>query len=148
MELRTFGAVFTFAIQLEEATMKFYEDATGIIESNIAKKLVTSLGNGAKKRKRKVERTRQELVREMILIYVTDLKQSDYLVKTGSIQDTNTQHLLEKALELEKNNQRYYTDASIKIGHPDIDRIFKRLAKENASNQLQLEALQNTISEV
>lgn len=144
MELGTFGAVFTFAIQLENISTKFYEEAVGVLESPEAKKLFTSLGIGVRKRKKKVEKTRQEFIRESILVHVTGLKQSDYEVKVSSLQGIKDHQLLVKALELEKNSYHFYWDASTKIGLPDVGRVFKRLAKENSDRQLQLESLQKT----
>lgn len=144
MELGTFGAVFTFAIQLEKKSSKFYEEAVSVLESPEAKKLFTLLGTGVRKRKKKVEKTRQEFIRECILVHVTGLKRSDYEVKVGSLQCIGDQQLLETALELEENSYRFYKEASTKIGLPDVGRVFKRLAKENSDRQLQLESLHKT----
>ena len=111
MELGTFGAVFTFAIHLEETSAKFYEEAIGVLESPEVKNLFASLGTGVRKRKKKVKKTRQEFVRESILMYVTDLKQSDYEVTVEPLQGVGDQTLLEKALELEENSHKFYSDA-------------------------------------
>ncbi len=146
MELRTYGAVFTFAIQLEKISSKFYEEAVGILESPEAKNLITLLGTGIKTRKKKVEKTRQEFIRESILVHVTGLKRSDYEVKLGLLQDLGDQQLLEKALELEENSYQFYRDASMQIGLPDVGRAFKRLAKENFDRQLQIKTLHKTIT--
>jgi len=144
MELGTFGSVFTFAIQLEKISSKFYEEVVGVLESPEAKNLFTLLGTGGRKRKKKLEKTRQEFVRESILVHVTGLKRSDYEVKAGPSQGIGDQQLLETALELEENSYQFYRDASTKIGLPDVGRVFNRLAKENSDRQLQLESLQKT----
>ena len=141
MELGTFGAVFTFAIHLEENSAQFYEDAVGVLESLEAKKLFSSLGAGARKRKKKVERARQEFVREAILVHVTGLSQNDYLIELESLHGMKEHQILEAALAIEKNRQRFYNNASKKIGQPDVSRTFKRLAKENSNHKLKLEAL-------
>ncbi|MFQ5819323.1 MAG: hypothetical protein ACE5I5_04990 [Candidatus Heimdallarchaeota archaeon] len=144
MELGTFGAVFTFAIQLEKISSRFYDEAVGVLESPEAKNLFTLLGTGVRKRKKKVEKTRQEFIRESILVHVTGLNRGDYEVKLDSLQGIKDQQLLEKALELEENSIQFYRNASTKIGLPDVSRAFKRLAKENSDRQLQIKTLQKT----
>ena len=88
MELGTFGAVFTFAIQLEEKTKQIYEDAIGAIESNKCNYVLSTLQVGIKKRIRKLERARQEFVREAILVHVSGLNKNDYTIDLALI-DTN-----------------------------------------------------------
>jgi len=141
MELGTFGAVFTFAIQLEEVSAKFYENASEFIESDDVKNTFSSLAAGAKKRMKKVARTRQEFVREAILVHVTDLNKNDYLIELKPIQDMEKRQILENAIKVEQNNQRFYNDASMKIGQPDVSRTFKRLSKDNSTRKLKLESL-------
>ncbi|MFQ6124996.1 MAG: ferritin family protein [Candidatus Heimdallarchaeota archaeon] len=145
MELGTFGVVFAFAIYLEEKSAKFYEEVTSILESPEARNLLTLLGTEVKKRKKKLGKTRQEFIRESILVHVTGLKRSNYEVKVGLLQDIGDQQLLKKALELEENSYQFYKDAATKIGVPDVKRTFKRLAKENSDRQLQIRTLQRQL---
>ena len=141
LELVTFGAVFTFAIGLEETAIQYYKAACEAIESPEVKTQCTSLQTGAIKRKKRVERIRRELVREAILVYVSGLDQNNYLIEFDSLQDKDDHQILEIALTIEKNNQRFYNDASTRIGHPDVTRAFQRLVKENSNRILKLEAL-------
>lgn len=141
MELETFGAVFTFAIQLEETSVKFYENAIELVESDEVKNTFTTLAAGANKRIKRVVRTRQEFVREAILVHVTDLHKNEYLIELKPIQDMENHQILEYAIKIEQNNQRFYNEAAEKIGQPDVSRAFKRLAKDNSTRKLKLESL-------
>ena len=141
MELETFGAVFTFAIQLEEASAKFYENAIELIESDDVKKSFSVLVAETKKRIKRVVRIRQEFVREAILVHVTDLHKNDYLMALKPILDMKSHQILENAIKIEQNIQRFYNEAAVKIGQPDVSRAFKRLAKDNSTRKLKLESL-------
>jgi rubrerythrin len=140
MELETFGAVFSFAIQLEEASAKFYENAIELIESDDVKSTISALTAGTIKRIKRVVKTRQEFVREAILVHVADLHKNDYLLELKPIHGMKGHQILDIAIKIEQNNQRFYNEAAVKIGQPDVSRAFKRLAKDNSTRKLKLES--------
>jgi hypothetical protein len=69
MGLGTFGAIFKFAIEFEQACAKYYREVGDEW---------TSLAAGAHKRAARLECVRREMVTEMILEPLTDRRSEDY----------------------------------------------------------------------
>ena len=133
MNLGTFGAVVSFGIELEKKSQEFY---THISEKS-AVSLYLKLASQCKKRVKRLERTRRELVAEMILESITGLDSDDYAVdlELVSIPDTSK----EQAITLEQVLLRFYTDAADKIPIREAARVFSRIAHQSEQN---LEELQ------
>jgi len=77
MELATFGAIMTFALEMEKQAADFYTEAAhGELEE-----IFSSLALDSRKRMKRLERTRREGVAEMILEPITGLNGDDYRVE-------------------------------------------------------------------
>ena len=76
MELGTFGAIISFALELESQAYEYYEDLNNTVffQSN------SQLMKGSQKRSKRLRRIRQELVTEMILEPITGVESNDYLI--------------------------------------------------------------------
>jgi hypothetical protein len=133
MDLATFGAILSHALELEGRAAEFYEkNAQGELEE-----VFNSLAQGSKKRASRAERTRREGVAEMILEPITGMRSEAYEVDLESSEQQAER--LEKALALEAAAERFYRDASEKIPVREVARTFQRMAKENLSRQKRLE---------
>ena len=125
MELATFGAIMTFAMELEKQAADFYtKSGHGNLEE-----IFTGLALETNKRMKRVERTRREGVAEMILEPITGFNGSAYIVELtpASVE----RKLLEQAIILEETTRRFYFDAAKKIPVREVARVFERMAKEN-----------------
>jgi rubrerythrin len=136
MQLGTFGAILSFAIELEEQAETFYEKAASAVPDRIYSKLARS----ARKRAKRLERTRREGVAEMILESITGLDGNDYRFEYSS--STDATELKAQALALESNAQRFYMDAETKLPIKEVARSLNRLAEENVRNQIELEQME------
>ena len=133
MELGTFGAIFTFALELERQAVAFYESAT----AEALEEVFASLAESGHKRIRRLERTRREGVAEMILESITGLDRENYQVSLAT--DAAEAGLLKQAIEWETTARRFYLDASQKMPVREVARTFERLARENERRKVELE---------
>lgn len=131
MELGTFGAILRFAMDLEEQAVGFYEGAArgglGLEET------FGELARGSRKRLRRLERARREMVAEMILESITGLDGDAYHVDLDP--GTDEAGLVRQAQALEETAARFYRDAAEKMPIREVVRLFQRLARENEQRQ-------------
>jgi hypothetical protein len=125
MELGTFGAIISVALELEQQTYVYYEK---LKQTNLFDH-TSQLLNGSQKRISRLVRIRQELVTEMILEPITGIESSDYeLSITQGLDDVGQ---LEQAILLERNLHSFYSNVAPLIPMKEVERAFLRLAEEN-----------------
>jgi rubrerythrin len=135
VDLATFGAILSFAMEFEEKAADFY----GAAAKGTLKEAFNDLERSSKKRASRMERTRREGVAEMILESITGLNGDNYGVEL-TIESLEPE-LLQQAIALEETAQRFYTDAASKIPIREVVRIFQRMADENEKRKEQLKSL-------
>ena len=125
MELGTFGAIISFAIELESQAFEHYENINQTVFSQTDSQLL----NSSQKRVSRLKRIRQELVTEMILEPITGVDSSDFVLSIS--EGTNEADLLHQTILLEENLHRFYSTMAPLIPMKEVQRAFLRLAKEN-----------------
>ena len=111
--LNTFGAVFTFAIELEAQLSAYY---SGIDDAPTAK--------AADKRRKKLERVRRENVVEITLEPIAGLDGDDYALE---LSDSSADGQAAAA----RIAARFYRDAAPKINVRAAQRALERCGKEH-----------------
>lgn len=112
--LNTFGAIMTYAINLEGNLADYYE-AAGDTES----------AKEANKRKSKLERVRRENVLEITLEAIDGLDEADYDFNFDDTSDTGQQ-------AIEATAARFYEDVAPKINVRQAQRVLNRFAGQHA----------------
>jgi rubrerythrin len=135
MDLATFGAILSFALELEEHASAFY---TGAAKGEL-EEVFMDLGRLSNKRANRMERTRREGVAEMILEPITGLDSDDYEVELPL--DASEPKLLAQAITLEVTAGQFYKDAAAKIPIREVVRIFQRMADENEKRRERLQRM-------
>lgn len=110
-ELKNFGAVFTFAIQQEQALEAYYT------QRNDAQK-----ATDARERQTKLERARREHVLEITLEPIEGLDEADYTLNTSDTSDDG-------AAFNARQMQRFYSAAAEKVNVRQAQRILEKCAK-------------------
>jgi rubrerythrin len=136
MELATFGAIMTFALELESRAAVYYEEAA----RGALKEPFLDLAKSARKRAKRIERTRREGVAEMILEPITGMDGEDYLVEL--MPDASELKLLDQAIRLVETSIRFYQDAAEKIPMKEVARTCQRMAQESEKQKVELIRLQ------
>ena len=81
--LSTFGAVMSFAIQLESESEAFYTEAEASVSDETLRERCQQMARAAAKNVRALEQARRENVAEMILEPITDFESDDYALAPG-----------------------------------------------------------------
>ena len=112
-ELNTFGAVLSYAIEIETILRDVYRE-----EGN------PTLEKAAAKRRQRLERTRSEHVLEITLEPIQGLEIADY----AELHDAET-----SMQEKETAAAAFYLDASPKINVRQAQRVLQRCAREHSA---------------
>lgn len=121
MELGTFGAIFSFALDLETRAARFYESDS--------RDVFVERARAARKRCLRLERARREMVSEMILESISGICSEDYDV---ALDPGGSEVMaLRQAKELEDAAVRFYLRAADKMPIPEAARMLRRVAREH-----------------
>ena len=141
MELGTFGAILTFALEFEGGITDFFTAAAETAGEGETGGVFARLAKAGQKRLRALERARRENVAEMILEPINDFRSEDYpretVVPAGA--GAADADLVKQSLELEKTAVAYYTTASEKVSVPEVARILKKIAGQHTRQRETLE---------
>ncbi len=136
--LRTFGALVTAAVQLEESLAGFYEQAARSAGEGAAKTLLAELGEKTRSLCHRLERVRREQVNEMLLEPVRGLDPGDYVIAHDVAGESAEHALFTRALEAEETIERYYRDAAEQMPVPEARRSLSRAADVHAERASRL----------
>ncbi len=132
MELSTFGAILRFAIELEKGAAAYYERAAQAAASS--PQGLSDLAQAHHKRRQLAEQTRRENVTEMILEPIYGLREEDWRVDLEGAG-------WGQAVALEGKLRGFYIAAAAKVSIPQVARILRRMAEENARLEEQARVL-------
>ncbi len=110
--LNTFGAILTYAIELESQLSAFFKQA-GSAEH----------ASAADKRRAKLERARSLYVLEITLEAIDGLNEADYVLKLDDTSAAGQKAAVQTAA-------RFYNDITPRINVRDVQRILEKCAKE------------------
>jgi hypothetical protein len=113
--LNTFGAILTYAIDLETRLRNYYT-AAGISDRAAA----------ADKRRANLERVRRENVTEIKLEPIEDLDEADYALDLGDPSAAGQ-------AAVERVAARFYADVAPKINVREAQRALERAGKEHVA---------------
>mgnify|MGYP001145109615 CR=1 FL=1 len=111
-ELNNFGAVFTFAIGMEQQIRDYY-----------AAQNLDDEADASSKRIEKLERARREYVVEITLEPIDDLHSDDFVINTDDPSEAGR-------AAIEATAKRFYTTAAPKINVRQAQRILERCGKQ------------------
>lgn len=124
MALNQFGAVMTFAIELENQLTAFYEQAAA--SGGVHAETFKQRAEDAIKRRKRIEQSRRNDVTEITLEPIEGLDDSAYPLDLSS-------HDPAAVNQNERVVQQFYTDAAPKINVRESRKVLERCLKEHAS---------------
>lgn len=143
MKLNTTSAVISFAKELEDNSVKYYEKLIQKYPQN--KEIFLSFIKENKKNIVSVQRVYQEVITDAIegCFSFEGLDTDNYKFKTEVSTDVNYSDVLEKAIKVEEKIQKYYLEVAevSKSLMADIPRAFERIAKKRDKRKMQLEEI-------
>lgn len=135
MELGTFGAILTYAIDFEGKITRFYASASQAGAE--AAGTFGQLAQEGEKRLKVLERTRRECVAEMILEPITGFRSEDYEINADDLGEDP----VKRAREIEKLAVEYYQIASEKVSVPEVSRVLKKISGQHSNQKAIVDAL-------
>ena len=124
MQLNQFGAVMTFAIEMEDKLTTFYQEAAAKGGSNAAE--LSERADSSAKRSKRILKSRQNDVTEITLEPIAGLDEADYALDLSATSAT----AINAAEEIVK---KFYTEAAPKINVRESRRVLERCLKEHAA---------------
>jgi len=142
MKLNTASAVISFAKELEDNSVKYYENLIQKYPQN--KEIFLSFIKENKKNIISVQRVYQEVITDAIegCFSFEDLDTNNYKFNADLSTKTNYTETLKNAIEVEEKIQKYYSDSAemSKSLMADIPRVFERIAKKRDKRKIQLKS--------
>jgi rubrerythrin len=142
MPLKNFGAILTFAAEMEAADEQFYRKAAANPAGANYRTLLEELAEEKKKNEKLMRLTCRESVCEMILEPIVDFSREPYISDREGVEAMNADLLLKKAMQLETKAERFYTEAAGKIlALPEVSRALGRTARRRTADKERLESI-------
>ncbi|MFH1243764.1 MAG: hypothetical protein V1689_15600 [Pseudomonadota bacterium] len=142
MELKNFGSILNFAVELEAADQAFYKALAANPACVEHKALFEELAAEAKRNEQVMLRTRRENVTEMILEPIYGFSSEPILTDRKGAEATGLVKAVAMACELEDKAECFYKEAAEKIeALREASRVLARAAKRRAANKTRLTAL-------
>lgn len=142
MKLNTASAVISFAKELEENSIKYYENL--IQKYHQDKETFLTFIKENKKNIVLVQRVYYEVISDAIegCFSFEGLNTDNYSFSIELPKDASYSDVLEKAIEIEEKTQKYYLDAADVSGSlmADIPRVFERIAKKRKKRKIELKS--------
>jgi len=147
MKLNTTSAVISFSKELEETSIKYYENLIQKYPQD--KETFLSFIKENKKNVVSVQRVYQEVISDALegCFSFEDLDTNNYKFNSDLSIKTNYREALKNAIEVEEKIQKYYLDSAemSKSLMADIPRVFERIAKKRDKRIMQLELFYNKL---
>jgi len=139
-ELTTFASLIRYALEMEDASARFYEALAGQTADAALKEAAGLLAKDHRERRKVLERARQQYLNEVILEPITGLDGRTYVIDASP---PSPEEVGEKALLLEETAGRFYSDSAAVAEAllAEAARTFRKLAEGNARNVTRVRGL-------
>jgi rubrerythrin len=139
MSLTNFGAILSFADEMEKKDEAFYTALMDSPRCSDQKELFGKFVKEGGKNRKNIERTRRENVTEMILESIEGFDRGPFLLDPGDTSVLDADGALEAARKLEARAERYYLEASAKLkALSEVSRTLKGIAKKRGARMRKL----------
>lgn len=141
MDRKKFDEIIDFAVEREVDAIKFYHDLQQMVRFNSQRELLHEFEEMEKGHVEMLEKIRRMEISRMDIPRVQSLQISDYMVSSPPTQDMNFEDIITIAMKREETAQRLYTDMAGRMDDPQVQKLFLRLAAEEARHKLYFETM-------
>jgi rubrerythrin len=135
----TFEDIVRFAIEEESGATELYKKMSSSVERLNAKVMFDELAAEEAKHKEFFSKLSKESMPDISLEKVTDLRISDYLVDIPFRPEMEYQDILIMAMKKEESAVKLYSDMATRVQEPELQKLLKFMAQEEAKHKLRLE---------
>jgi len=141
MNRENFDKIIDFAVEREKAAVDFYHELQGKAKFEAQKEMLKEFEDMEKGHVIVLENIRKKGFEKLDEKKVTDLKISDYIVPVEPSNEMDYQDILIIAMKREEAATRLYSEMAARFPGSDIQKMFLRLAAEEADHKLRFEKL-------
>ncbi|MCJ7608886.1 hypothetical protein MUP00_04365 [Candidatus Bathyarchaeota archaeon] len=139
VELRTFGGVLRFAMELEASAEELYKNLVSRIgdEDPVTTELFTKYSREHSRRHRLLEEIRQRNINEVLLEPISGIESGTYTVNTDASGKIDSAKAINTAADAEEKTAGFYED-TYKVGRAALGEAaiaFKRFQQENRERE-------------
>ncbi|NTW32617.1 MAG: ferritin family protein [Bacteroidetes bacterium] len=140
--MKEFGSVndiLEFAICQEQEAVEFYSDLASKMKIEAMRIVFNQFAQEEMGHKAKLLDIKEKGIYEVSSEIISDLKISDYLVKTPAANDMTYQEALVLAMNKEKSSFKLYLNLSERAPNAELKSLFLMLAQEESKHKLRFE---------
>jgi rubrerythrin len=137
----SFDSIIDFAIQREKEAVQFYIDLQSVDQLEEKRTFMKSLENMERGHITALENIRAQDIDEMEVPEITNLEISDYLVEVDPGKKMSYQDILILGMKREERANKLYLRLAESFSKGGMNKIFRRLASEEAKHKLFFESL-------
>ncbi len=144
MPLISFGAILTFAENIEKENNSFYQKAVAELlpQDDEITAFFEQLVKDKEKQIKVIQRVRRENVSEMILEPINDFTRESFLFDLDNVNAVTPETIIQTASKIEDRNLRYYLAAAEKIKSlPEVSTALKQFSKKEKNLLKKINAL-------
>lgn len=145
MEFENLNAVIEFAIEKEKEAADFYDTASAEESMSGKKEMLKEFAAEERKHQLLLEKFKAEGIDQSVkaykLIWITDIKRSDYVDEIEYRKGMAYNEMLMLAMKREEKALKLYNELLKNTEDPDARKLFKMLCQEEAKHKLALETL-------
>jgi len=141
MDRKKFDDIIDFAIEREADAIKFYQDLQKMVRFNSQRELLHEFEEMEKGHVAMLEKIRHMELANIDVPRIQNLQISDYMVSSPPTKDMSFEDIITIAMKREEAAQRLYTEMAGKVDDPQIQKLFLRLAAEEAKHKLHFETM-------
>jgi len=136
---RDFEEVINFAMQKEAGAAALYEEAAKLSKRSEAKAMFDELAAEERRHRETLGKLERKDVSRYTLERISDMKMSEYMRDVEFRRDMEYQDILILAIKREEKSRNLYTDLAAHTDDPELKKLFRALAQEEAKHKLKLE---------
>lgn len=141
MKKEKFDEIINFAIDGEKDAIRFYQYLQGLVKFSALRELLKDMENMEKGHIVILENIRSKGTDQIELKTVADIHISQYVPEVEIKENLSYQDILIIAMKKEEQAQNLYTDLAGNFAGTESEKIFLKLANEEAAHKLKFETL-------
>jgi len=138
-KFKSVDEILDFAINAEQEAINFYLELASQAKNPEMKEVFLQFSREEETHKARLKKIKEEGVFEMAEEQVSDLKVSDYVVKTEPTPGMSYDDALILAMHKEKAAFKLYTNLEQRTDNPALKKVFRNLAIEESKHKLRFE---------
>ncbi len=138
-KFKSIDEILDFAIENEIRAAKFYEDLSSQAKTKSMKETFDKFSKEERGHEARLKKVKAEGKFEKNKKEIIDMKMSDYLVKSNPKGKMTYQDALILAMKREKMAFKLYKRLEKEAPTPELKKIFKKLAAEEANHKMNFE---------